>query len=153
MTPVWLDVGDVLSRQAEAVPHEGIDLIKDIRGWEVFADPLFEKVLYNLVENAVRHGEPISRIQFSAAHRETELVITCEDDGVGIPEELKDRVFKREYYKNTGFGLYLSREILGITGISIRENGVPGKGAKFEIVVPPGAFRPRSMEVRVPARK
>jgi len=38
-------------------------------------------------------------------------------------------------------GLFLSREILAITGISISENGEPGKGARFEIRVPPGKFR------------
>jgi len=40
-----------------------------------------------------------------------------------------------------GFGLFLSREILAITGISIRETGTPGKGAVFELVVPPGSYR------------
>jgi len=43
--------------------------------------------------------------------------------------------------KNTGLGLFLSREILSITGITIRENGDPGKGARFEMVVPNGIYR------------
>ncbi|MEI7649966.1 MAG: hypothetical protein WCJ47_09710 [Methanomicrobiales archaeon] len=38
-------------------------------------------------------------------------------------------------------GLFLSREILAITGITLRENGEPGKGARFEITVPKGAWR------------
>ena len=41
----------------------------------------------------------------------------------------------------TGMGLFLSREILAITGITLRENGEPGKGARFEITVPKGAWR------------
>jgi K+-sensing histidine kinase KdpD len=40
--------------------------------------------------------------------------------------------------KHTGFGLYLMREILDITGITITETGEPGKGARFEMVVPKG---------------
>lgn len=43
--------------------------------------------------------------------------------------------------KHTGLGLYLSKEILGITGISIQETGEPGLGARFEMVIPKGAYR------------
>ena len=46
--------------------------------------------------------------------------------------------------KNTGLGLFLVREILSITGIKIRETGVPGKGARFEILVPEGGYRIRN---------
>ena len=69
------------------------------------------------------------------------LVITFEDDGVGIPAEFKTKIFNREYFKHTGFGLNLSREILEITGITITETGEPGKGARFEIRVPEGKYR------------
>jgi signal transduction histidine kinase len=60
---------------------------------------------------------------------------------VGIPEGAKERIFKREYYRNTGYGLFLSGEILSITGLSIRETGEPEKGARFEIVAPKGVYR------------
>lgn len=43
--------------------------------------------------------------------------------------------------KNTGLGLFLSREILSITGITLTEAGDPGKGARFEITVPDGIYR------------
>jgi signal transduction histidine kinase len=47
----------------------------------------------------------------------------------------------RGFGKNTGLGLFLSREILAITGIMIAEMGEPGKGARFEITEPKGMFR------------
>ncbi|MCX6690353.1 MAG: sensor histidine kinase, partial [Methanoregula sp.] len=53
----------------------------------------------------------------------------------------KKKLFTRGFGKHTGLGLFLSREILAITGITITENGVPGKGARFEITVPKGAWR------------
>ncbi len=59
---------------------------------------------------------------------------------VSLPED-KERIFEWGFGKNTGLGLALSREILGITGITIHESGSPGKGAMFEITVPPGSFR------------
>jgi signal transduction histidine kinase len=43
--------------------------------------------------------------------------------------------------KHTGLGLFLSREILGLTGITITENGIPGSGARFVIRVPAGKWR------------
>jgi len=68
-------------------------------------------------------------------------VIVCEDDGAGIPADMKAAIFKRGYFTHTGLGLYLSREILSITGITIAETSEPGKGTRFEIMVPKGAYR------------
>jgi hypothetical protein len=50
-------------------------------------------------------------------------------------------IFEQGFGKYTGFGLFLSREILSITGITITENGIPGKGARFEITMPKGEYR------------
>jgi len=50
-------------------------------------------------------------------------------------------IFDRGFRQHTGSGLFLCREILSITGITITENGTPGKGARFEITVPKGAYR------------
>ncbi|MDX8551647.1 sensor histidine kinase [Methanospirillum hungatei] len=113
----------------------------DIFGVEIYADPLVEKVYYNLIENACRHGEKISQIRFYGREDVGGYVIVCEDDGIGIPDEYKKKIFNREYFKHTGFGLNLSREILDITGITIQETGTPGTGAKFEILVPRGKYR------------
>ncbi|MDD1694555.1 MAG: ATP-binding protein, partial [Methanoregula sp.] len=61
--------------------------------------------------------------------------------GAGIAVEDKKRLFERGFGHHTGLGLFLSREILAITGITITENGEPGKGARFEILVPDGTWR------------
>ncbi|MCX6693539.1 MAG: ATP-binding protein [Methanomicrobiales archaeon] len=80
----------------------------------------------------------------------TGLTVWCEDDGTGISESDKEKVFDRGYGKNTGFGLFLVREIFAITGIAIRETGVPGEGARFEIRVPEGCYRIPVGAVRAP---
>ena len=115
-------------------------LVICIENISIYADPLLEKVFYNLVENALRYGREPIRITFSSCYQGDNISIICEDNGEGVPEEFKEAIFKRQYFKHTGFGLFLSREILGITGLSIRESGEPGKGARFEITVPPGYF-------------
>ncbi len=68
-------------------------------------------------------------------------MIWYEDDGGGIATEEKEKVFEKGFGKNTGLGLFLIREILSITGITIIETGEPGVGVRFEIIVPPGKFR------------
>ena len=68
-------------------------------------------------------------------------MITCEDDGAGIPVPHKEAIFEPGFGKGSGFGLFLTREILEITGIRISETGEEGKGARFGILVPAGMFR------------
>ncbi|MDD1681346.1 MAG: sensor histidine kinase, partial [Methanoregula sp.] len=52
--------------------------------------------------------------------------------------------------KGTGWGLFLAREILAVTGMTITETGEPGKGVRFEIILPPGSFRMNGEESPVP---
>ena len=110
--------------------------------WKSIADPLFEKVFYNLIDNALRYGGPgMTTIRFRYQESGQDLTIFVEDDGAGISAEDRKRLFERGFGHHTGLGLFLSREILSITGITITENGEPGKGARFAIVVPKGAWR------------
>jgi len=67
------------------------------------------------------------------------VVIVCEDNGIGIPDEKKEKIFL--YGMNTSMGLFLSREILALTGITIAECGEYRKGARFEITCPPATIR------------
>jgi signal transduction histidine kinase len=83
----------------------------------------------------------MSAIHVTTREDERVLVITVEDDGTGISAGDKKELFSKGFGKNTGLGLWLSREILSITGITITENGEQGKGARFKITVPAGAFR------------
>lgn len=139
--PQWQAVATTIDNAIGGLDLKGIRIEKDLGGLEIFADYLLEKVFYNLVENSVRHGENVTVIRFSYRKDGDDLILLCEDDGVGIPDGAKERIFKREYYRNTGYGLFLSGEILSITGLSIRETGEPGKGARFEIVAPKGVYR------------
>jgi len=140
--PIWLDIKEEIKRAVQGLAVRDIQVVVDIPDLEVFADPLFEKVLYNLIDNALRYGgETLKTIRFSSHETEEGLILFCEDDGAGIVQEDKTRLFTKGFGKNTGLGLFLSREILSITGISISENGIPGKGARFEILVPAGAYR------------
>jgi signal transduction histidine kinase len=140
-TPRWQNPGDILARVIPAIPLETIHMEYDLGNIEIYADPLLEKVFLNLVDNAVRHGGGITRMAFYAQTDDDELVLYCSDDGRGIAAEEKERIFNLGYGKHTGFGLYLAREILSITGISLDEIGKAGQGALFRIRVPRESFR------------
>ena len=139
--PQWQDLSSLVTSMT--FPGS-ITLQNDLNGVCVYADPMIARVFENLLDNSIRHGEHVSRIRVSASETEEGLIFTWEDDGIGIPEDEKEHIFERGYGKNTGLGLFLVREILGLTRIRIRERGVPGKGARFEIVVPDGTYRMKS---------
>jgi len=139
--PEWEDVAAVIRRAADSLKVHGI--IPDVMfsGLVIYADPLIEKVFYNLMENSIRHGEHMTTMAFSYHKTPEGLVIVYTDNGVGIAAEDKERIFIRGFGKNTGLGMFLSREILGITGIVIKETGEPGKGVRFEISLPAENYR------------
>ncbi|HZK30232.1 MAG TPA: ATP-binding protein, partial [Methanoregula sp.] len=88
----------------------------------------------------------ITTIRVASEVHDGNWIIIIEDDGVGIPLEEKEKIFEYGFGKNTGMGLFLTREILGITGITIRETGEPGKGARFEVMLPKGIWREEKMK-------
>jgi Signal transduction histidine kinase len=75
------------------------------------------------------------------AESDGNLTIIYEDNGRGVPDAEKEEIFMRGYGKNTGYGLFLIREIVSITGCTITEQGIPGEGARFLIEVSKGGFR------------
>ncbi|MFA4875790.1 MAG: PAS domain S-box protein [Methanoregula sp.] len=113
----------------------------NVEGLEIYADPLLENVFFTLAENVLLHGETATEITFRYHESPEGLTLFFEDNGVGIPDSMKERVFERQYEEKKGMGLFLAREILSITGITIRETGEPGKGARFEIAVQKGGYR------------
>jgi PAS domain S-box-containing protein len=142
MNPVWQNVHESIRRAVAALPMRDIRVDVDRHDLEIFADPLFEKVFYNLLDNALKYGgASMTKIRIGSHDTSDGLVLICEDNGVGITKEDKSRLFTQGFGKNTGLGLFLIREILAITGISIRETGEPGGGCRFEMIVPAIAYR------------
>ncbi len=131
--PGWHRISDLVAHQKT----HGITLSCTCEA-EVFSDPMLEKVFINLVDNAARHGEHVTTITVSCKPSPDGMVISVEDNGTGVPLDKKEKIFEKGYGKHTGFGLFLAREILGITGITIHETGIFGKSARFEIHVPKG---------------
>ncbi|MFA4875793.1 MAG: PAS domain S-box protein [Methanoregula sp.] len=139
--PEWQDLAEVIGSAVSQLKPHGITVNIVVAGVEIFTDPLIEKVFYNLMENTLRHGGYVTHMDFSWREAEDGLIIAYCDNGAGITITDKDKLFQKGFGKHTGLGLFLSREILSITGITITENGEPGTGARFEMTVPKGSYR------------
>lgn len=136
--PQWIHPSLII--QQLAVPP-GIVMEDNVGGIEIYCDPMIAKVFLNLLDNSLKHGGHVTKIRVFPVVSGAGLVLVWEDDGVGIPATQKTAIFDRGVGKNSGMGLFLIREILSLTGITIQETGEPGRGARFELTVPPDAFR------------
>ncbi|MBP7410994.1 MAG: PAS domain S-box protein [Methanoculleus sp.] len=140
--PAWQRPEELIRESvADLALPAGVRVRTDLEDFEIYADPMVKKVFYNLIDNAVRHGGRVTEIRFSCARSGQDLLLLCEDDGTGIPDGEKAAIFRETYKRRYGHGLFLVSGILGITGMTIRETGVFGEGARFEITVPNGGWR------------
>ncbi len=141
VAPSWQKVNGTFYKACTHIDIKKIRFESEADELEIFADPLLERVFYNIVENAVEHGNGVSVVRLSWSESADGLLIRLEDDGIGIPAQDKDTIFERGFGKNTGLGLFLSREILSITNITIKESGEFQHGARFEMLAPKGVYR------------
>jgi signal transduction histidine kinase len=139
--PIWQPLKDLVHRIREEVDLRDIQVTDESGSASVFADPLFHQVFYNLFENTVHHSVTATEINLTVRRESGYVVLIIGDNGVGIAREEKEHIFERGYGKDTGWGLFLTREILEASGMQIAEAGEPGMGARFEITMPEGMFR------------
>lgn len=135
-SPEWQDVREVFTRVISSLEAPGVNIRVEVQGLCIYADLLFEKVCYNLIENAIRHGEHTTEILISTQKIPAGVRVSVKDNGSGIPEEEKQIIFEKGYGKNTGFGLFLTKEILSLSNIRISETGIPGSYARFDMDFP-----------------
>jgi PAS domain S-box-containing protein len=142
VAPSWQNVQGTFFRACTHVELQQVHVRSDLDDLEIFADPLLERVFFNQIDNTLRYGgTTVSMMSLDARETPDGLLITIEDNGIGIPDQDKEKIFRRGFGKNTGLGLFLAREILSITNITIRETGEYQHGARFELFVPRGVFR------------
>ncbi len=134
--PVWTNVQETIDRIIGGFEDLRFNIDSSLNDVRIYADPLIERVFFNLFDNSIRHGKRTTEINITWTETSEGTVLVIEDNGIGVSAEDKERLFKYGQGKNTGFGLYLCREILAITDLSIEETGDYGKGARFEIRVP-----------------
>lgn len=117
---------------------------------EVFADPdKFTQVLTNLVENAVRHGEGQVTVAVSALPADADfpgVLLAVSDQGDGIPEEIRRRIFTKFWTHGvrggSGLGMYIVNGLVRAHGGTVAIGDAEGGGARVEIRWPSTDRRP-----------
>jgi two-component system, chemotaxis family, CheB/CheR fusion protein len=108
------------------------------------------QVLTNLVSNAIKYSPNGGSIFISANSKDSNVVISIEDQGIGIPEESQKLIFQRFYrssnpvigtFPGIGLGLYITNEIVRRHGGTISVESKEGKGSKFTVTLPIHGFQ------------
>ena len=101
------------------------------------------RLVLNLMENALRHTDPGTAVEATVERRNGEVVLSVEDDGPGIPDDQREKVFERfyrgsgEYSGSSGLGLSIVRAVAASHGGTVRlEEPLDGRGARFVVRIP-----------------
>ena len=146
--PQWQSLASVIRRAGDLVSLKGVTITDTCGNAAVFADPILEKAMVQLLDNAVRHGGNVSSVRISVHDVENGAVFVVEDNGTGVPAADKERIFERGFGKSTGWGLFLTREILALTGMTITETGDRAKVHGSRSI-----YLPRHTGKRVPKKR
>lgn len=114
----------------------GATPVNECRGLIVLVHSLLRQLFYNLIDNTLKYDKKTIKIQVHYKEEENHLKLIYEDDGVGIPENIKKHLFQEGYGTGTGYGLYLIKKMCEAYGWTIEETGKEGRCAQFTIIVP-----------------
>lgn len=145
---------EVVETFRESAPQRELRLTSPDASLDVICDPLrIGQVLTNLVSNAIKYSPPTSRIEVTLERSGLEVMICVTDQGIGIPEEDRGRIFEpfrrvgasRGLVPGAGMGLFVARRIVEAHGGRIEVISQPGAGTTFRVHLPATASSgPRS---------
>jgi len=144
-------VEDVISRALEAKEEfaqskdVSIDVEINYRGEAFIDSPKLQRVLMNLIDNAIKFNRRDGKVKICVDKRNGELLFSVSDTGIGIPEDKLEEIFKpltqldpssTRYYGGTGTGLAVAKKIIEAHGGKIWVESKPGEGSTFYFTIP-----------------
>ncbi len=139
--PEWQNVQQSFVMAISHLDFSAIHRMVKLDNLEIYASPLLEQVFLALAKNVLTGAKNATEVTIGYTIVKDALVLSFRDNGTGVPDAKKEKIFERGYGSQMGMELFLVREILSITGITIRETGTYGEGALFEIFVPKRDYR------------
>ena len=139
---VAVDLGERFNEATTLLrPSNSLKIVNECLGLKVTADSMLRQLFYTLIDNSLKHGKRVTVISLSYSKNKDSIHVFYEDNGIGIPEENKEKIFKEGFTTGgTGLGLKLVKKMVEAYGWSIEENGIPSKGARFKIAIPKSAL-------------
>jgi len=115
-----------------------IKITNECHGLTVLADSVLRTLFYNLIDDSLKHAKKLGEIRVYYQEKNDRLELIYEDDGVGISDAVKSKLFSRDCTMGQGFGhaLFLANKMMDVYGWRMQEIGEPGKGVKFVITIP-----------------
>jgi signal transduction histidine kinase len=132
----WVRIQDLITEILGDLPLNSIDIVFENDLGTIFADKSFRLALLKIIENIPTHATGATRVIFNRIPGKTGNVLIIEDNGCGIPESQKIRLFEFGFGTGNGFGLFLAQKILEIYRITLTENGKEGECARFMLEIP-----------------
>lgn len=145
-------VSDALESMMAQAASKGVHLQSTVEGMQPLLSldaPRMQRVLYNLIQNAIRHTPPDGTITLRLTGKPEQVELTVADTGEGIPPSDMPHIFDRFYRGEpartrdsrsaaggAGLGLAIARGIVEAHGGSISAVSAPGAGATFQMVLP-----------------
>jgi PAS domain S-box-containing protein len=135
----YVDAKKVLEEAIALFPDlKDVKIVNDCGGLTLLADSLLRQLFYNLIDDSLKYGEKLTQIRIRYEKSEDQLKLVYEDDGVGISQDAKPKLFNEGYTtgKGSGYGLYLIKRMMDVYGWAIQETGTPDNGVCFTIAIP-----------------
>ena len=140
-------INDVVQKFAPVAGAAGLTLTFDMPQAAVYAHMdlgLIERVLENLIGNAIRHTQAGGMVIVSIREDSDRVFVIVSDNGIGIDEATKANLFARSYSKarphslgdRAGLGLVIAQRIVSLHGGSISVESKPGQGSRFQFEIP-----------------
>lgn len=129
----YVNVGRVFNEVLARFPGLDLQVVNDCGGLDVLADSLLSELFYNLIDNTLKYGKTTRQIRLSYNQCKDHLKLIYEDDGAGIPDDMKQKLFTKGFGKGSGLGLYLIKKTLEVYGWQIQETGTEGKNASLRL--------------------
>ncbi len=129
---------EIISKYKSQIEEKNIILERNEVGRKVKGGSLLEELFSNIIENSIRHSN-CDKIRIYSQNEENECIITVEDDGEGISDDLKEKIFDKGFKSGeragTGLGLYMVKEIVEGYDGSVEVKDSQMGGARFDVML------------------
>jgi len=129
-------IEDVIEENRDIVEDFELEIETDLTSCEIKGGPFLGELFENLVDNSIKHSDG-DLVKISIEEKENVVLCRVEDNGKGIPDEMKDKIFERGFKKGenagSGLGMYLVKEIVDGYDGSIEVKDSELGGARFDV--------------------